>query len=486
MNAPWLNDGDVTVHAGDCTEVMATLDEASIDVVITDPPYGLEFMGREWDSIGRNVGPGGKRRERERLIEDRADGKWQPGSTYGAHAKNPRCQHCHRLRFDHTDRKCACAVPLFHARASEYGAAMQEWHIAWTSAAMRVLRPGGHLLAFGGTRTFHRLTCGLEDAGFEIRDVLTWLYGSGFPKSLDVSKAIDKAAGAEREPGRTLVTDGTRGATPNSPGNATCADCGRPARGVNYCTCPRDGGPVTDAAREWEGWGTALKPAWEPIILARKPLAGTVAHNVTEHGTGALNIDAARIHTDGRPHRENQGRDAVNCYGDGLAGSRAAGTTDLGRWPANVALDADAAALLDDQVGELTSGANPTRRGSDKFRTAYGDFTGQAECVAQRGKDVGGPSRFFYTGKASTADRNNGHGPANTHPTVKPTDLMRWLVRLATPPGGIILDPFAGSGTTGVAARAEGHRAVLIERDPEYLQIIAGRLSQQSLFATGG
>ena len=404
---------------------MATLDEASIDVVITDPPYGLEFMGREWDSIGRNVGPGGKRRERERLIEDRADGKWQPGSTYGAHAKNPRCQHCHRLRFDHTDRKCACAVPLFHARASEYGAAMQEWHIAWTSAAMRVLRPGGHLLAFGGTRTFHRLTCGLEDAGFEIRDVLTWLYGSGFPKSHNL-----------------------------------------------------DG--------EHAGRGTALKPAWEPIILARKPLAGTVAHNVTEHGTGALNIDAARIHTDGRPHRENQGRDAVNCYGDGLAGSRAAGTTDLGRWPANVALDADAAALLDDQVGELTSGANPTRRGSDKFRTAYGDFTGQAECVAQRGKDVGGPSRFFYTGKASTADRNNGHGPANTHPTVKPTDLMRWLVRLATPPGGIILDPFAGSGTTGVAARAEGHRAVLIERDPEYLQIIAGRLSQQSLFATGG
>ena len=421
----WLDDGDVIVHAGDCTEVMATLDEASIDVVITDPPYGLEFMGREWDSIGRNVGPGGKRRERERLIEDRADGKWQPGSTYGAHAKNPRCQHCHRLRFDHTDRKCACAVPLFHARASEYGAAMQEWHIAWTSAAMRVLRPGGHLLAFGGTRTFHRLTCGLEDAGFEIRDVLTWLYGSGFPKSHNL-----------------------------------------------------DG--------EHAGRGTALKPAWEPIILARKPLAGTVAHNVTEHGTGALNIDAARIHTDGRPHRENQGRDAVNCYGDGLAGSRAAGTTDLGRWPANVALDADAAALLDDQVGELTSGANPTRRGSDKFRTAYGDFTGQAECVAQRGKDVGGPSRFFYTGKASTADRNNGHGPANTHPTVKPTDLMRWLVRLATPPGGIILDPFAGSGTTGVAARAEGHRAVLIERDPEYLQIIAGRLSQQSLFATGG
>ena len=257
MNAPWLNDGDITVHAGDCTEVMATLDEASIDVVITDPPYGLEFMGREWDRFGAS--------------------------------------------------------------------AFQAWSLGWGRAAFRAIKPGGHLLAFGGTRTFHRLTCGLEDAGFEIRDVLTWLYGSGFPKSLDVSKAIDKAAGAEREPGRTLVTDGTRGATPNSPGNATCADCGRPARGVNYCTCPRDGGPVTDAAREWEGWGTALKPAWEPIILARKPLAGTVAHNVTEHGTGALNIDAARIHTDGRPHRENQGRDAVNCYGDGLAGSRAAG-----------------------------------------------------------------------------------------------------------------------------------------------------------------
>ena len=382
MNAPWLNDGDVTVHAGDCTEVMATLDEASIDVVITDPPYGLEFMGREWDSIGRNVGPGGKRRERERLIEDRADGKWQPGSTYGAHAKNPRCQHCHRLRFDHTDRKCACAVPLFHARASEYGAAMQEWHIAWTSAAMRVLRPGGHLLAFGGTRTFHRLTCGLEDAGFEIRDVLTWLYGSGFPKSHNL-----------------------------------------------------DG--------EHAGRGTALKPAWEPIILARKPLAGTVAHNVTEHGTGALNIDAARIGTEGARSNGGSGKHGTVAFGD--YGPTAREDYGVGRWPANVAMDEDAAALLDAQA-------------------------------------TGGPSRFFYTGKASRKDRGEG----NTHPTVKPSALMRWLVRLATPPGGVILDPFAGSGTTGVAAIAEGRRVILIERDPEYLQIIAGRLSQQSLFATGG
>ena len=236
---------------------------------------------------------------------------------------------------------------------------------------------------------------------------------------------------------------------------------------------------MTDAAREWEGWGTALKPAWEPIILARKPLAGTVAHNVTEHGTGALNIDAARIGTEGARSNGGSGKHGTVAFGD--YGPTAREDYGVGRWPANVALDEDAAALLDDQVGELTSGANPTRRGSDKFRTAYGDFTGQAECVAQRGKDVGGPSRFFYTGKASTADRNNGHGPANTHPTVKPTDLMRWLVRLATPPGGIILDPFAGSGTTGVAARAEGRRAVLIEREPDYLQIIAGRLAQQSL-----
>lgn len=420
----WLDDGDVIVHAGDCTEVMATLDEASIDVVITDPPYGLEFMGREWDSIGRNVGPGGKRRERERLIEDRADGKWQPGSTYGAHAKNPRCQHCHRLRFDHTDRKCACAVPLFHARASEYGAAMQEWHIAWTSAAMRVLRPGGHLLAFGGTRTFHRLTCGLEDAGFEIRDVLTWLYGSGFPKSHNL-----------------------------------------------------DG--------EHAGRGTALKPAWEPIILARKPLAGTVAHNVTEHGTGALNIDAARIGTEGARSNGGSGKHGTVAFGD--YGPTAREDYGVGRWPANVALDEDAAALLDTEVGDLGPAGTAVRRNRKPgTMTAW-----MGTRASPTGDDVtygdsGGPSRFFYTGKASTADRNNGHGPANTHPTVKPTDLMRWLVRLATPPGGIILDPFAGSGTTGVAARAEGHRAVLIERDPEYLQIIAGRLSQQSLFATGG
>ena len=419
MNAPWLNDGDVTVHAGDCTEVMETLDEASIDVVITDPPYGLEFMGREWDRFGAS--------------------------------------------------------------------AFQAWSLGWGRAAFRAIKPGGHLLAFGGTRTFHRLTCGLEDAGFEIRDVLTWLYGSGFPKSLDVSKAIDKAAGAEREPGRTLVTDGTRGATPNSPGNATCADCGRPARGVNYCTCPRDGGPVTDAAREWEGWGTALKPAWEPIILARKPLAGTVARNVQEHGTGALNIDACRI--DGPGAAAGRTR-----HGGGIPGNGSSyelpdyqAPMPAGRWPANVALDEDAAALLDTEVGDLGPAGTAVRRNRKPgTMTAW-----MGTRASPTGDDVtygdsGGPSRFFYTGKASTADRNNGHGPANTHPTVKPTDLMRWLVRLATPPGGIILDPFAGSGTTGVAARAEGHRAVLIERDPEYLQIIAGRLSQQSLFATGG
>lgn len=416
---PYLDDGDVVVHVGDCIEVMAALPAASIDAIVTDPPYGLEFMGREWDAF----------------------------------------------------------TP----------AAFESWCEAWAIEAIRVLKPGGHLIAFGGTRTFHRLTCGLEDSGFEIRDCLSWLFGSGFPKSLDVSKAIDKAAGAERAVVR-VERSPFRMADPKMGNalNSTQAGDSRDVDADGYIVRPITA-PATDAAREWDGWGTALKPGWEPAVLARKPLAGTVARNVTEHGTGALNIDGCRIEHGSDVDltcEQRQQSDSAWFGGGGKAGHVQPLYSPHGRWPANVLLDEHAAALLDAQVGELTSGANPTRRGSDKLRIAYGDFTGQPECVAHRGKDTGGPSRFFYTAKASTSERNNGHGPANTHPTVKPVDLMRWLVRLVTPPGGVVLDPFAGSGTTGVAARAEGHRAVLIEREAEYLQIIAGRLAQQSLFAT--
>ncbi len=281
---------------------------------------------------------------------------------------------------------------------------------------LRILKPGGHLLAMGGTRTHHRLMCALEDAGFEIRDTLMWLYGSGFPKSLDVSKAIDKAAGAERA---------DLGASPNWRESKRDREKfgSMEVRGAN---AGRITIPATDAAREWDGWGTALKPAWEPIVLARKPLIGTLAATVQEHGTGALNVDGCRV-------------GAVAGQG---GGAKAAAESMKGRWPANLMLDKDAAAMLDAQSGELTSG---------------------------------GASRFFYCAKASRKER----GKKNNHPTVKPIALMCYLVRLITPPRGIILDPFIGSGTTALAALDENFRCIGIDNNKDYLEIVQQRVEER-------
>lgn len=397
LRNPYLDDGDVIVYAGDCIEVMRELPEASVDAVVTDPPYELGFMGKAWDGTG---------------IAYQVD--------------------------------------------------------TW-AAALRVLKPGGHLLAFSGTRTYHRMTCAIEDAGFEIRDCIAWMYGSGFPKSLDVSKAIDKAAGAERidvgespnwrESKRDREKNGRMEVRGEHAGRITIA--------------------ATPEAQRWSGWGTALKPAFEPIVVARKPLTGTVAQNVLEHGTGALNIDACRIaaaDSFGGGAKATSG--FVNGYerGEGWqAGS------DLGRWPANVALDEAAATMLDQQSGERGGGSgSPIKAGAFGKHGRYGIAHG---AVTESYADNGGASRFFYTAKASRQDRNAGGLADNTHPTVKPTDLMRWLIRLVTPPGGIILDPFGGSGSTGLAARAENVRCILIEREDEYLQIISDRLAQLSLLA---
>lgn len=292
--------------------------------------------------------------------------------------------------------------------------------------ALRVLKPGGHLVAFGGTRTFHWLTVALEEAGFEIRDCLVWLYGSGFPKSLDVSKAIDKAAGAERE------ADEYTGANHKNKVYG---------RGMGGGQTLRRGDPATAAAAALQGWGTALKPAWEPIILARKPLAGTVAGNVLRHGTGALNVDGCRVETAetwnrGGPTKPRDG-------GIGYASSSSSSSHPLGRWPANVCLDEGAAEQLDAQSGA----------------------TGQREPTA----------RFFYTAKSSSGERH--YAGKNHHPTVKPVTLMRWLVRLVTPRGGLVVDPFCGSGSTGVAALAEGFRFLGIDLDEENCKLARRRIA---------
>ena len=479
---PWHCDDRATIYHSDCREVLRSLPDASVDSVVTDPPYELGFMGKRWDASG---------------IAYDAD--------------------------------------------------------LWAEA-LRVLKPGGHLLAFGGTRTWHRLAVAVEDAGFEVRDSIAWLYGSGFPKSLDVSKAIDKRrddwddiaavvrwlesrrqeSGVTRRQveehfgtqniGQALFTV-TPGSTPRvadwdqwtqlkallgfgdemdaevwrlngrkgSPGEAWAM---RPVLGerdvpVGHAFAGETYGgdssnkvvditaPATLDAARWSGWGTALKPAFEPVVVARKPLTGTVAANVLEHGVGGLNIDGCRI---AGPAGSGvwHGKTAQRGY-EGGWDSKAKPNTEphtAGRWPANVVLDEDQADALDKQSGWSKSRAAlmPVPKGHAFAGDVYG---GDGACNGEsvRGHtDSGGASRFFYVAKAPARERPKVDGIA--HPTVKPLTLMRWLCRLVTPPGGTVLEPFAGSGTTIEAALMEGFRVVAIEREDDYLPLIAARLER--------
>ena len=455
---------DSTVHHGDCLEVLRTLADCSVDAVVTDPPYGLSFMGRKWD-------------------------------------------------YD---------VP-----------SIEIW-----SECLRVLKPGGHLLAFAGTRTQHRMCCRIEDAGFEIRDMIAWVYGSGFPKSMDVGKAIDKMDAAEEQEKRRLRFTAwvrSHGVSSREIDDATGTNMGGhyttaasqpaimtrehleqcrhlfgdvpewverecdirsvesrnfaerevigqkemcdttkaragftgPAHSPNYDGSRRMvdiTAPATDAAKKWHGWGTALKPALEPITVARKPLIGTVAENVLTHGTGAINVDGCRV--EGWKPQVTQGVNSNASSYNVAKERRISGESNEGRWPANLIHD-----------------------GSDEA------ISGMGEC-----------SRYFYCAKASKRDRNegcehiepkqyshdgretpienayqrNGSSSSNNHPTVKPTALMRYLCRLVTPPGGVVLDPFTGSGSTGKAAALEGFRFIGIEREAEYVEIAKARINASS------
>lgn len=344
-----MTDASVTLLGGDCLDVLRTLPDASVHSIVTDPPYGLGFMGMGWDH----------------------------------------------------------GVP-----------SVDVW-----SACLRVLKPGGHLLSFFGTRTYHRGVVAIEDAGFEIRDQIGWAFGSGFPKSRDISMAIDQEAGAERE-----VVGPNRFWTIN--GKSNLHVYGRATR-------PPATVPATDAAREWDGWGTGLKPAWEPIVIARKPFPGTVAANVLTHGTGGMNIDGCRVAV------------TEHVVQDDQQGAKA------GRFPANLIHDGSREVL---DLFPETSATGPYCE-QDNALKDYGDLGGSA-------------ARYFYCAKASKSDRGDG----NNHPTVKPTDLMRYLCRLVTPPGGVVLDPFMGSGSTGKGARLEGFGFIGIEREPDYLAIARNRI----------
>ena len=353
--------------------------------------------------------------------------------------------------------------------------------VQWAEACYRVLKPGGHIAAFGGTRTWHRLAVAIEDAGFEMRDSLAWLYGSGFPKSHDVGKAIDKLSGAEREvigskiglPGYHLNGKGEAGPAYRSGLQQVTSEQRSAAAAITA--------PATPEAEQWDGWGTALKPAFEPVVLARKPLAEkTVARNVLAHGTGAINVDACRIATDWSADPTRRGWQGRNLSSESTVSfvdhnKDESQPNPSGRWPANVLLDHHAAAWVDEQSG-ITQSPTSTGRGAGGQNGMYSPIGGQGTVPAPG--DKGGASRFFYTAKAPKRERPNVDGVQ--HPTVKPLAIMRWLIRLVTPPGGVVLDPFAGSGATIEAAIIEGLNPIGIEMEAEYLPLIQHRIDRQA------
>lgn len=308
---------------------------------------------------------------------------------------------------------------------------------------LRVLKPGGHLLAFSGSRTYHRMACGIEDAGFEIRDSIMWLYGSGFPKSHDVSKGIDKMMGAEREVIGCAKGAGTK--DPDSFGNG---------HNPKYDLTA----PATDAAKQWQGWGSALKPAHEPICVARKPLIGTIAENVLQYGTGALNVDGCRIPLNG----EKTNRSLTDPTGWKNTSKQVGSITDdwmKGRWPANVIHDG-----LEEEWARFFYCAKASKKDRDEGLDGFEpDTIGDGRPVAI--------DNAYQRGKTERQ---------NTHPTVKPCDLMRYLCHLVTPPGGLVLDPFMGSGSTGKAAMKEGFNFVGIDMTPEYVEIARARIKHSA------
>jgi site-specific DNA-methyltransferase (adenine-specific) len=322
---------------GDCVEELASLDEASVDAVVTDPPYGIGLTGQEWDSAAIKKAAARDRKDRKSLgpESESRPGRKQSRST------------------------SAFGSAAHYAGPVAGGKEFQDWCEVWAVEALRVLKPGGIMLVFSGAKHYHRLATAIEDAGFEIRDQLMWLFGSGFPRSHDVSQAMRKSGAGKK------------------------------------------------AVAQWSGWGTALKPSHEPVVLARKPLETSVADTVQSLGTGGININGCRFGADNR-------------------------------WPGNVMITEQAGAEIDKQSSDV--------------------------------------SRFFYCPKVSRLEKSVGL-PTNSHPTVKPIDLMRYLCRLVTAPGGVILDPFLGSGTTGIAAGLEGFDFIGIEREPEYMEIAKARMA---------
>ncbi len=545
-----------TIYDGDCRDVMASWPDACVSAIVTDPPYGLEFMGKAWDSFSQGGGSG-----------------WRPGQL--SDTQNLPDGNVYK-------EKGFGSLPIYRGMTTTQRQTFYEFNLAWAREAFRIAKPGAHLIAFGGTRTVHRMVCAIEDAGWEIRDMLIWGYHSGFPKSRNIGKDIDRILGAEREVVGTV----------KAPGMAkTNVEQGEQERSkLEFDVLSPES--ITEEAKAWDGWGTALKPAYEPIVMARKPLIGTVAANVQQYGAGALNIDGCRIgFQSDADERETKDKNRHADFGT-ISGNHVYGdysTTPSrnysapGRWPANVVLTATEWCSLRDDIPRpirdliadfyeaegagvaAPAGDGPASRPSGRvgsrersvtvprdlipsgwmgyfaFSHQSAIFDGDVPGVVGGGRagggtatrggsrndafgsaglsmgaggevgfgDEGTASRFYLIPKASRADREPVSGGAkrafgfsggaaaarrgeeylseggmnrvtlraNHHPTVKPTELMRHLVRLVTPPAGIVLDPFLGSGTTAVAADAEGRPWVGIEKEPEYAEIARARLN---------
>jgi site-specific DNA-methyltransferase (adenine-specific) len=429
------------LYLGDCLDILATLDENSIDTCITDPPYGLGFMGKEWDTFDKSqFGLAGNEGENDLKVK-----------------KNFK------------------VLPRYNN-----GAGLYDFTLEWASQVYRVLKPGGLLLAFGGTRTYHRLVCGIEDAGFEIRDTIGWVYGSGFPKSLDISKAIDKQAGAEGEViGKEKIDIGIQSGSMHA---------GRESKIVER----EVHAPATSEAQLWNGWGTALKPAMELIVVAMKPLGGTYAENALKWGVAGYWIDGGRIgftsdadyqeSTQKNRHGDFNSNNGIRVPTKGIYHGDNRPPVNYepkdGRFPTNLIHDgSDEVLELFPQTGKSTGGRIGNKGSAlNMMGTNY-------EAGDPGYGDSGSAARFFYCAKASRSERNAGLDIAeqNLHPTVKPIALMRYLVRLTkTPTGGTVLDPFMGSGTTGIACALEGREFIGIEKEREYYEIAEKRINYWS------
>jgi site-specific DNA-methyltransferase (adenine-specific) len=462
----------VDLRLGDCLEVLKTIPDNSIDSVVTDPPYGLGFMGKEWDTFDKN--------QFGNIPDECSD-----ENVY--------------------NKKGFKTLPRYNTDG------LYQFANDWGKECFRVLKPGGHLLSFAGSRTYHKICMGIEDAGFEIRDQIMWIYGSGFPKSHNIGKAIQKQSGDVKVIG-TKQGAGTTGKSYIS-NNEEYVDGDKGVFKKEY--------DDIEINNDWEGWGTALKPAHEPIVMARKPLTEkSIAENVLKYGTGGINIDGSRIEfEDTQNAATNPKFRKENNYKMPEPGQESNGAVSFtsskneydtsGRFPANIIFDEEAGQLLDEQSGISKSG-KPKGQGS-KSGGIWTKSTG--EPAGPEYGDKGGASRFFYCPKAAKKDRNEGldefekkvtmrddgqpygmntnqfrpdgserkpvEPKSNHHPTVKPTDLMRYLINLITPPNGTTLDPFMGSGSTGKAAVRCGVNFIGIEKEQEYMDIASARIQHE-------